>query len=187
MFDRTKFNQQIETATGLGPDEAKALAGYVISEAISEARGPIDLTARDRLEETPGGARSIKPPNITVNWSNIDAIVSTARIAGATKLHIAFGLVVFLAEVQKLATIDFGLEEAAVIWTLWKHRSRVAGVAVTDLLPEVNETLEAEGIPQISEPQLRRIISRLESTRSVSVEADRALLVESVTASPSAV
>lgn len=105
-----------------------------------------------------GGGRSIKPGNVRLNMRKLMVAVAggVLTVAGAISAPwtIPFAAIMVWDGVWSAIGIDINERDAAVLWTLWKHRDANNYVSEDGLLIAVNEELSANGRPNISQAEL---------------------------------
>ncbi len=115
--------------------------------------------------------KSVKPGNILLNIGELFEAVSNAVFlvisVVAAPWAIPFAIVKLCREISRCIQITLREQDAAVAWTIWRHKDADNSVHVNDLLALVNEEFEKHGRPSISEHELNDSLEKLETIKCI--------------------
>ncbi len=118
-----------------------------------------------------GGARSLKPGNIWLNWRKllIDGSESILTIIGTVAVPWLIplaGLVVW-NKVWSPLNIEIDERHAVVIWTMWKNRDEKNCIKKDAVLDLVNIELSQHNRPKMNVNELKDIMKDLEEMECI--------------------
>jgi hypothetical protein len=149
--------------------DAKAVAAEIIEKyAHISAPEKEDLGRMEFILLNQGGrrgARSIKPGNVQLNMQKLLVALAggVLTVAGAisSPWTIPFAALLVWDRVWSAMGVEITERDAAVLWTLWKHRDANNHVSEDGLLSAVNVELVTNGRSGISQVELDETLQLL--------------------------
>lgn len=118
-----------------------------------------------------GGGRSTKPGNIKLNIGKLCKAIAqgTLTITGATQIPMTLPIAVLFVwnSLWKTAQVEISETEAVVLYVMWMHKDAQRDVETTGLTERCNQHLEKYGRPKISDQDVKRALSTLESISTI--------------------
>jgi hypothetical protein len=162
MAEKAVLNYWQASGSQQNITEAKVIAAEMIEQyAYISPPEKEDLGRTEYITLNPvgrAGGRSIKPGNVRLNMRKL--IVALAggvlTVAGVVSAPwtIPFAAIMVWDGVWSAIGVDITERDAAVLWTMWKHRDANNYVSEDGLLSVVNAELTANGRRSISQIEL---------------------------------
>lgn len=118
-----------------------------------------------------GGGKSRKLGNIRINIKNLFNAAANGVLTGVGAAQIPWliplAAIVIWKSIQSTMEVEVGENEAAILWTMWKHRDENTEIAHSGLLELVNLHLNKYDRSPITEGDMKHSLKVLQNLKSI--------------------
>jgi hypothetical protein len=129
-----------------------------------------------------GGARSVKPGNITLNWRRLLTNVPESALgvwgADSDLIHMILAALVIWNKLWSHFAVEIHERQAAVLWAIWRHKDGHGKVDSTRVLEFVNVELHTYDRGSMSLAELESSLESLERMRCIRLREGRYSIIE---------